>query len=545
MIRFFRAPLLLAFALASLAVPSVRSAAAGESLLPDGGFEKLDAADARPQGWPAAPAATWPAEGGNRFLRLSSTGAGKMDALVVSVPLDASVRALHLAYRARVTGLKRGEKSWHDARVILNFKDAAGRAVGSAPPSYHRADTKGWRDVSTRFLVPAGATTLDFTPALFQPEAGVFDLDDIVLRPTDHVALQAEIARNTPPPPPPMEEAAKEKWPSELRVVGNRLHNAAGVEVWLQGVNVPSLEWVSKGESVLRSVVVATTEWKASVIRLPVKDTYWFGKGDDQTDGGKRYRETVDAAITLAANRGVYVVLDLHQYRAPREEHLAFWTDAATRYKNHPAVLFDLLNEPHGISWEVWRNGGFVSERKAGADEDNFLTDDERVAARLGFKSPGMQRMLETVRATGAKNVIVAGALDYAYDLSGILKGYALEEKGGNGIMYASHIYPWKSDWQGKMLDVAAHHPILIGEVGADNRKQPWESEANFVPPETWVPDMLGLIQKHRLNWTGWSFHPKAGPRMLLDWQYTPTPYWGEPARRALAGEQFELKRMR
>src|SRR5690606_33371687 len=271
----------------------------------------------------------------------------------------------------------------------------------------------------------------------FQVQSGVFDLDDVVLRPIDHVALQAEIARNAPPPVPPLEEPNEAKWPAEIFVVGNRLQDKTGREIWLEGVNVPSMEWVSKGENVLSSVVVVIEDWKASVVRLPVKDTYWFGQAEDQSDGGKRYRELVDAAITLAANRGAYIVLDLHQYRAPREEHLAFWTDAATRYKNHPAVLFDLLNEPHGISWDVWRNGGFVSERKAGADEDNFLTDDERVAARLGFKSPGMQKMLETVRATGARNVIVAGALDYAYDLSGILKGYALEEKGGNGIMYA------------------------------------------------------------------------------------------------------------
>lgn len=514
------------------------------SLLPNGAFDELDALG-HPVGWPKAPAAAWVVEEGNRFLRLTSTGAGKMDAVHVPVKVAPELRALELRYRARVTDLTRGEKTWNDARVIINFKDASGKDAGSASPSYHRASTKGWKQMSLRFLVPQGVASLDFMPALFEVQSGVFDLDDITLLPIDHVALAAEIARNTPQPPPPLEEPKKENWPGELFVSGNRLQTRDGREVWLQGVNVPSLEWVPKGESVLRSIVVATEQWKASVIRLPVKDTYWFGKSDDQTDGGKRYRELVDSVITLAANRGVYVVLDLHQYRAPREEHIAFWTDAATRYQNHPAVLFDLLNEPHGISWEVWRNGGFVSERKAGADEDNFLSDQERVAARLGFMSPGMQKILETVRATGARNVIVAGALDYAYDLSGILKGFALEEKGGNGIMYASHIYPWKSDWQGKMLDVAAHHPILIGEVGADNRKQPWEKEEAFVPPETWVPDMLGLIQKHRLNWTGWSFHPKAGPRMLLDWQYTPTPYWGEPAKRALAGEKFELQRLR
>ena len=534
------APLRLA---AATATPQPPPAAA--SLLPEGSFEAVNSSNGRPRGWPGSPAATWPVESGNRFLRLTSSAPGAMDVLRVEVPLPPSARALEFSYRSRVSDLKRGEKTWHDARVILNFKDAAGQPLGSAPPSYHRNSTADWRAFKSRFLVPEGAAVLEVMPALFHVRSGVFDLDDIALRPIDHVAVEAELARRRPPPAPAPEDSDPAKWPAEIFVVGNKLQDKAGREVWLQGVNVASMEWTEKGEHVLSSVVVALEKWNANVIRLPVKDQYWFGKAESQTDGGEAYRALVDAAVKYTANRGAYLVLDLHNYRAPRPEHIEFWADAATRYKNHPAVLFDLINEPHGTTWEVWRNGGYVQERKAGADEDNFLSEEDKVQAKLGFRSPGMQRMLEVVRETGARNVIVAGGLDYAYDLSGILKGYALEEKGGNGIVYASHIYPWKRNWQGKMLDIAAHHPILIGVVGADHKKQPWETEASFVQPETWLPDMLGLIQKHRLHWTGWCFHVSAGPAMLADWRYTPTSYWGEYAKRALAGEQFELKRLR
>ncbi len=540
-------PLLVLLALTLVSPPSfaTESSPVFTSVLPDGTFETVDPTTGIPPGWPASRGVSWVEEAGNRFLRIQSTGPGRMDSVHLQIPLPSDIGALELSYRSRVTGLKRGEKPWHDARVIMNFKDATGKQIGNAPPSYQRDNTTGWVTRSSRFLIPKDAVTLDFMPALFQVRSGTFDLDDIVLKPTDSVALKAEIARNTAAPPPRAEEPNHAAWPAEIFVVGNRLQDKDGREVWLQGVNIPSLEWSSHGDNVLRSSVVAIQDWKCGVIRLPVKEEYWFGRDAGQKDGGKNYRELVDTLITLAANRGAYVVLDLHRYRAPREEHIEFWTDAATRYKNHPAVLFDLLNEPHGITWEIWRNGGFVAERKQGADEDNFLTAEERARIVHGFQSPGMQKMVEVVRATGARNVIVAGGLDYAYDLSGIINGFPLEEKGGNGIMYASHIYPWKSDWQGRMLDIANLHPILVGEVGADEKKMPWQTDANFVPPDTWVPDMLGLIQKHRLNWTGWCFHPKAGPRMLADWQYTPTAYWGQPAKRALAGEPFELKRLR
>jgi hypothetical protein len=378
-------------------------------------------------------------------------------------------------------------------------------------------------------------------PSLFEVKSGTVDIDDIVLKPADaeviiarQKAREAAIAKSRVP----VETDDKSKWPPAIRAQGNRLVTVdGGKEVWLQGMNVASLEWSVSGEQVHKSIIVGIDEWKGNVIRLPVKDDYWFGR-KGQSDGGAAYRAIVDQCITLAANRGAYLVLDLHTYRAPKDEYLQFWTDAAARYKDHPAVIFDLMNEPHGISWEVWRDGGFVGEKKD-RDEAAFLTAEERAKAQ-GFQSPGMQKMLDTVRATGAKNMVLVGGLDYAYRLDGIVNGFGLKEHSdGQGIIYACHIYPWKSQWQKMLLDAAAKYPILLGEVGADAKKMtfmPLEQQENW---ETWTPAILGLIQQHKLNWTAWCFHPGASPRMLLDWDYTPTPFWGQQAKDAIGGKQF------
>ena len=58
--------------------------------------------------------------------------------------------------------------------------------------------------------------------------------------------------------------------------------------------------------------------------------------------------------------------------------------------------------------------------------------------------------------------------------------------------------------------------------------------------PCVWGPDMIGFIQKHRLHWTAWSFHPKATPRVIGDWDFTPTPFWGAFVRAALRGVAFQ-----
>ena len=209
------------------------------------------------------------------------------------------------------------------------------------------------------------------------------------------------------------------------------------------------------------------------------------------------------------------------------------------RYKNHPGVIFGLLNEPHDITWKEWRDGGDVSEARG--KDGVAMENNENLGA---VESVGMQYLVDVVRKVGARNVLSAGGLDWAYDLSGILEGYALTDtKDGQGIMYETHVYPWKSGWQKSFLNAAEKYPILLGEVGCQTEKMPWESV--LVDPHTWYPDMLGCIQKYRLNWTAWCFHPRSSPCLLLDWDYNPTPYWGEPVMRALKGEQFEMKKMR
>jgi hypothetical protein len=231
-------------------------------------------------------------------------------------------------------------------------------------------------------------------------------------------------------------------------------------------------------------------------------------------------------------------VLDLHRFGAPMDEHVEFWKDAATRYKDHPAVLYELFNEAHTISWDVWQKGGNL---KPVAD----ASPAEHAEKAKRPRSPGMQALLDAVRGTGAKNVVVAGGLDWGYDLSGVVEGHALDDRSGHGIVYSSHIYPWKKDWAGKVLAAAEKYPLFIGEVGCPPER------FSFIPPElhedpyTWAPDVLALIQKYKLHWTAWCFHPTAAPMVISDWQYTPTPYWGAFVKDALAGKAFEMKKVR
>ncbi|MCP6135472.1 hypothetical protein NL393_40445, partial [Klebsiella pneumoniae] len=76
----------------------------------------------------------------------------------------------------------------------------------------------------------------------------------------------------------------------------------------------------------------------------------------------------------------------------------------------------------------------------------------------------------------------------------------------------------------GKFLDVAAKHPLFMGEVGCPEK---WEDFAfikvtkdseKLGPGCTWPTDMIAVIQKHKLNWTAFSFHPGCGPQVIENW---------------------------
>jgi hypothetical protein len=518
------------------------------SLITHGDFQTADRKDsASPAHWGRVkPGMTWEQEGDNRFLRMRTITPGEMILAYRTVDIPAGVQALELSWKQRVTGLKKGEKPWFDARILLEIHDVAGRKIATPSPAYTQKDTDGWVEKTRAFVVPPGSMTLVLMPTLFQAAAGTFDIDDVKIVPTEAAPLLAAQekreaqarARYVPPEAPD-----RAKWPSMLKVVGNRVVDAEGNEVLLRGVNAGGLETLPMDEQPVKSVVVAIEDWKANCVRVPIKDEFWYGQSAYQNDGGREYREKIDRIITLAANRGAYVMIDLHRYRAPRKEHAVFWAEFAALYKNHPAVLFDVFNEPHGVSWELWRNGGFISTAK-GVDESAFLSDEER-RRNQGYESIGMQGLVDAVRGAGASNIIVAGGIQWCNDLSGIADGYALDDRGGNGIIYSWHCYNWHRGWEAKVLAVAEKHPVVVGEFGADVKKMGFIPDADQEDPHTWAPDMLGFIQKHKLHWTAWCMHTAATPRLLADWDYTPTPFWGAYVNDALAGKRFELKRPR
>ena len=454
-------------------------------------------------------------EGETTFLRLQAVEPEKHVMIYRRQYLPPANRpvALHLTARIRAIAIEHGNQNWNNGRLILKFKDNNDKEIPPVAIDLQFHGTTDWQTIDKVFKVPENANYLEIMPYLLQAKSGCLDIAQLDI---------SAATKNDLPKPPPIVASTKmpplEKTPSPLHVHGNRLVDENGKEVWLQGVCIDSLQWSAGGEQILKSLQVAIDQWHANVIRLPVTDEFWAGRNKWQNDKGLKYRELVDSVIREANRKNVYVVVDLHRFKSPQDEHLEFWRDVAIRYANQPGVIFELFNEPHSIGWAEWKFA--------------------------------MQKLLDTVRQTGAANVVIVGGLDWGYDLTGVASGeYVLSDTPtGCGIVYSSHIYPWKFQWDKFVLKAAEKHPLFIGEVGNPRR---WE-DFSFIEESarkekvgvesTWPQDVIGVIQANRLNWTAFSFHPKCAPQLLEAWDYTPTPFWGVHVKEALNGKIFEAK---
>jgi hypothetical protein len=332
--------------------------------------------------------------------------------------------------------------------------------------------------------------------------------------------------------------------PPALRVAGNLLVDSTGLPARLRGVNCAGMEFSNDGEGrIVRTVREAVKGWHANFIRLPLSQDRWFGRAPGQEDGGASYRGLVAQIVDLCSGQGAYLLLDLHwsdadvwgqnigQHDLPDANSVVFWKNLAAIYAGNPAVLFDLYNEPSHITWDQWSHGGPVTET------------DKKTGARLSYEAVGLQAILDAIRSTGARNVAVAGGINWSYETGGILQGHSLSDPAGDGVLYANHPYPHAfegigretiAQWSARLEALAARYPVIITEFGSMESRWPFPAGSGY-NDEKWNREMLAALEEHGWSWSAWDFHPSAWPCLVSDWNYTPTPHFGFWVRQALS----------
>lgn len=273
-------------------------------------------------------------------------------------------------------------------------------------------------------------------------------------------------------------------------VTGNKILDPNGNQVLLRGVDRPSFEWSQTGEQASANDYALMRGWGSNVVRISTNQDFWLG--------GSAYQSTIDQQVTWARAAGMGVILDLHwnnggQQNMADRNSITFWSQVAAKYKNNAWVMFELYNEPHDVSWAQWLNG------------------DGTYA--------GMQEMYAAVRAAGANNLVIVCGLNWAFDLSGVSNGFAVQ---GTNIAYASHPYDYPGkqigDWPAAFGNLASTYPVIVTEFG------------QYCATNTYVSDLLNYCQGKAIHWTAWAWYVNgcSFPSIIADWNGTPSSGVGE-----------------
>jgi len=349
-----------------------------------------------------------------------------------------------------------------------------------------------------------------------------------------------------------------------IRISGNHFVDGAGKVLQLRGANVAGLEYVAvQGWNPANpwgnQTGTATPDWKLmkswgiNLVRIPLNEASWLGMrcvsvggaGTVVIDGksvpvhagaqlladpGGNYRSTVARSVADAIDAGLYVILDLH-WSAPElvcpmvqnaladeSNSLPFWNSVAGAFKDQPAVMFDLFNEPtltpdRASHWKLLLEGG---------DQEEILTGGTPPSVQIPWRAAGMQAMLDTVRATGAKNVVLVSGLSYAGNLRRWLDYRPVDPLGQLAVSW--HAYPaYNSTWgtpayletnagpQGwRDVDaiLGAGYPVLITEFG--DRNVPGTVGAPF------AERLLPWADQRGIGYVAWAWMLSQSPCCVL-----------------------------
>jgi hypothetical protein len=308
-----------------------------------------------------------------------------------------------------------------------------------------------------------------------------------------------------------------------LHAVGNRIVGADGGTVSLHGVNRSGSEFACVGGYGFfdgptdAASIAAMKAWGINAVRVPINEDCWLGiNGVAAAYSGTNYQQAIETYVDLLLASGIYPIVDLHwnapgttlatgqEPMADADHSPAFWTSAAGVFKSKGSVVLELYNEPWPdndqdttAAWTCWRDGGSCPS--------------------VSFTVAGMQTLVDTVRATGATNLLLLGGVEYSNALSQWAAYKPTDPL--NNLAAAWHVYQGNACSDASCFDqiaapVAAAFPIIATEIGDSS------CDGAF------MTTVMQWLDAHDQSYAAWSWNAwgTACSNYSLVTDYTGTP---------------------
>ena len=273
-----------------------------------------------------------------------------------------------------------------------------------------------------------------------------------------------------------------------LRVENGTILNQHDRPASLAGVSLfwSNTGWGAEGFYRESSVDYLAADWNASIVRAAMGVHAPGGYLDDPQGNQQRVETVVDAAI----DAGLYVIIDWHSHEAEKNEAeaVAFFETMASRYGDHPNVLYEVYNEPIAQDWST-------------------------------VIKPYAQNVANAIRAIDPDNLILVGSSTWSQDVNIA----AADPLDGTNIAYTAHFYAgthgaFLREKIQQALDLGA--AVVISEWGTVN------ANGDGDVAESSTRQWMEFIEERNLIHLNWSLHNKDEGASIFQPETDPEGQW-------------------
>lgn len=279
----------------------------------------------------------------------------------------------------------------------------------------------------------------------------------LVLLIAPHAGAQTPVARN-----------------GQLQVIGLKLCNQYGNPIQLRGMSTHGIQWYGWGSCLTEASLDAlANDWGADILRISL----YVQEGGYDTDPAG-FTAQVSRLIDEVTERGMYALVDWHQLN-PGDPNVnlakakTFFTAIANAHKSKNNIIYDVCNEPNGVSWASIKNYA--------------------------------NQIIPVIRAIDADAPILVGTHGWAS--LGISDGRTAQDIVSNpltfsNIMYTFHFYAASHgeeyydelDWASDRL------PIFVTEFGTQTYTG--DGGNDFTMSQRYID----LLRAKKISWTNWNY---------------------------------------
>jgi endoglucanase len=258
----------------------------------------------------------------------------------------------------------------------------------------------------------------------------------------------------------------------QLSVCGTKLCNQYGKPIQLRGMSTHGLQWYSQCLTDA-SLNALAYDWGSDVLRISM---YIQEGGYESNPVG--FTNQVKSLVNKATELGMYALIDFHQLTPGDPNHntnhaKTFFTEMANTFKNYTNVIYDICNEPNGVTWNTIRNYAV--------------------------------QVIPVIRAIDSDAVVLVGT--HGWSTFGVSGNGTLQDVINNplpyqNVMYTFHFYA-ASHGQTylNMLDNASNAlPVFVTEFGTQTASG--DGANNFSMSQQYID----LMRNKKISWCNWNY---------------------------------------